>query len=251
MIIIIYSNKHKVLNMTKVSQSKRRVSGRDIIFQCNYSTQKLTFSMKLPSHMSEALCLKDPIEKSTESEVWKELDTLIKQFEKIVFKEEKVIIFNIKAQTPLHAGIGTVYGNTVHSEIRNFDEITQHHELQLSMRYYVVIKKYFDQQEMYFTDDYENRNMSLIGGYHDGKYGWKQSPQQLSIRSSFIEIPWTQEREDFFKTAKVGFINLINTLVKFRNTAEKDSEAFLKFIDSGGNFGFMLPTGKAEAKNEV
>jgi hypothetical protein len=217
----------------------------------NYSSNDQRFSIILPVHISDAVGYKSnftespkKIAGSTQKEVEDELEKILRQFSSMVTKEEKVILFLIKPELLLHEGRHCTHHESTSSKIDPYS-VTFHHELVLSLRFYVVTKKLFNQREVYFSHDYnENKRQPMIGS---GSYnGWQAEKSDIEKYDGFVEIPWTQEREDFFGSAQLGFVNLINKLIDFRNVAKTDSAKMLAFIDSGGNFGLALPPGKEE-----
>jgi len=236
--------------MVVVSTQKHLVSGEDIIFKVNYSSSDLRFSIILPTHIANAIGYLDSMGRpkkivgETQHAVEKELEDILYKFSKTVTKEEKVILFMIKPELKLHEGRSTTHYEGTDSKI-DPDKVTFHHELTLSLRFYVVNKKIFNQREVYFTLDYsEHLRQPMIGS---GTYnGWTVEKYLAERYDGFLEIPWTREREEFFRSAQVGFVNLINKLIEFKNVAKTDSSKMLSFIDSGGNFGLSLPPGKEE-----
>lgn len=233
--------------MVIISTRKIEVSGETRTFKVKYSSDNTDFSIDIPVYIADVVGCKYVITDKTQSGVEKQLEDILYKFSKTVTKEEKVILFMIDPGLHLHSGRGTIYGQSTETRI-NPDDITYHHRLSLDMRFYVVVKKTFNQREVYFTMDYdERRGQPLIGGSGSPKayHGWTCDKEWMT-RDKFVEIPWTQEREDFFRAAQVGFVELINKLIEFRNTASADPSKVLSFIDNGGNFGLALPAPKGD-----
>jgi hypothetical protein len=214
--------------MVVVSTRKIWASGEERTFRTNYDSKRQQFTITVPGHIAQAVGCSGTLEDATQSGVENKLDSVLYKFSNTVTKVEKVIIFRFVPEKWFHEGRGSSYGSD-HTVRYNPDDVTQHHELKLSFRYYVMVKKTFNQREVYETADYVKAGSE----FGSRQTGWTAEKQYM-FNDQYVEIPWTQEREDFFRQSQLGFIALINKLIDFTNMANLDQQKALAFIDTGG-----------------
>lgn len=223
--------------MATISKRKIKIKEKYYHIVTKYDTTRRIFYIDLLPEMAVVLG-RPRVEGPVHEKVEEEFDRLVDEFEHVTVKVEKVILMDLKATYQRIDGATTHYhqfsGDYIDSsaaEARNNKE----GRIEMNFRYLVRWKADYGSRILYFNVNPTPQMLNPQGpisitigegiNFGDGvKYF-----QKSDIRNPFVEIPWSQEVEDFMEKARLTLIENARNAAHF---AGKEPTEIMALISS-------------------
>lgn len=186
-----------------------------------YSTKDKVFKAQLPESITKIIGNDHDPYGNTEKEIINKLNTLREQYKEAFMNEEKIIILDIKMN--MHTIIGDIYIDK--------SDIPFANGVALYISAGVFIKRSMPKYNSYYPIISKINNSYYIKQMHSSNI------------DKLVQIPWTQEAEDYIVSLIENFENLIYNA----NSLLSNKESLLKLISQSNQL--FLPE-KNKKKSE-
>jgi len=191
----------------------------EFVMKINYTTKRGCFYTKLPEELHGSIGKE--VTGETESETRQRFFDALKEYKEADVTEEKVIIYKIEMTASIDNGKDWKHPD--YEVVYKEDDLSFVEGIGISLFCDVKIRKEYNTSKFLETEYFETEHTIPQSVTRcDGHF-------RIKIDKECNVIPWTQEREEFFRRTALALEKMVLNIDKFFSEQDK----FLQLVDSG------------------